>query len=235
MATFTDIQNRVTTAVIDLPAAVNSAVPNLINAAMRKLQSRHNFKVMETLTASLLTTIAVRTLAAVPTNFKEIRGTSYMLRDDGSTRDLIYAANREAILDAFPSNDPNDKGEPQAILDAEPNDANVRNFEVWPFPDGLSDFTGGEYRIVIPYWRFVAALAAGTDTNWFTVNAEDYLVYKATADAFALDWDEEHEAIWLAKSNNEFNDTKMQDKRFRLAGVRTLVPHKDVFAIKLRT
>ncbi len=89
MATFTDIQDRVEAAVIDLPATVLAAIPNLVNAAMRKLQSRHNFKVQETATAATLTTLASHTLVAVPSNFKEIRGTPYMLRNDGSTRDLI--------------------------------------------------------------------------------------------------------------------------------------------------
>src|ERR1700730_7807184 len=45
--TYTELQTRVQTRIIDLPAAVQAEVPQLVNEAMYELQSRHNFKCME--------------------------------------------------------------------------------------------------------------------------------------------------------------------------------------------
>jgi hypothetical protein len=234
MSQFSVLQARVERRVIDLPASVLAEVPILINEAMHFLQQRHNFKVMETETAQTSTTADSHTLLAVPSDYKEARGLPYLVFNDGSTKDLLLAANRAAVLDALTLSDPNDVGEPVVILDAEPNDLGVRNFEVYPFPDGNSQFGDGEYRVVIPYWRYLPDLSAGTDTNWLTENAEEYLVFKATAEAFSVDWDEERSAAWEAKAGVKFNETIAADKRFRLGGVTTLVIHKDVNAPKLR-
>lgn len=246
MPTFQTFQDRVTRRVIDLPAAVTAEVPDLINKALRTLQEFHNFRVMETETAQLTTTVATRPLsAAVPTNFKEFRGRPYLVKNDGGTRDLLLAANRNAVLDAFPLNDPNDKGEPKLVLDPEPiDDAGARTLEVFPFPDGLSDWSGGEYRVVVPYWRYVTALAAGTDENWFTTNAEWYLTFQATAEAFFLDWDEARGQLWAARAGEfapdgravgEFSRVLKQDKLARLGGVRQLSFTLDVFGAQIRS
>lgn len=246
MSTFQTIQDRVTRRVIDLPVAVTAEVPDLINKALRTLQESHNFKVMETETAQLTTTVATRPLsAAVPANFKEFRGLPYLVKNDGSTLDLLLAANRAAALDVFPLNDPNDTGEPKLLLDPEPtDDTGARTWEVFPFPDGLSDFSGGEYRVVVPYWRYVAALNNGADANWFTSNAEWYLTFQATAEAFYLDWDESRGQLWEARAGGfapdgrvvgEFSRVLKQDKLARLGGVRQLAVHLDVFGPQLRS
>jgi hypothetical protein len=236
MATFQTLQDRVTRRVIDLPAAVTTEVPDLVNKAIRRLMDLHNFKVMETETAQLLTTAATRALqTAVPTDLKELRGRPYLVKNDGTTRDLLVAANRQAALDAFPLNDPDDKGEPKLILDPEPSDAGVRTWEVWPFPDGLSDWSGGEYRIVIPYWRYLPVLSGGTDTNWFTENVEWYIVFDAASEAFFLDWDETRGAVMAQKAAGEFDRALKVDKRARLGSVRQLAIHLDVFAPQLRS
>lgn len=246
MPTFQTIQDRVTRRVIDLPAAVTAEVPDLLNKAMRTLQEMHNFKVMETEQKLLTTTVATRPLSAsVPANFKEFRGLPYLVKNDGSTLDLLLAAHRNAVLDVFPLDDVNDTGEPKLLLDPEPvDDKNARTLEVWPFPDGLSDYTGGEYRITVPYWRYVAVLSGGTDENWFTSNAEWYLVFQATAEAFYLDWDEARGQLWEARAGDvapdgravgEFKKVMKQDKLARLGGVRHLSFSLDAFGAQIRS
>lgn len=246
MPTFQTLQDRVLRRVVDAPAAVSAEVPDLLNKAMRTLQELHNFRVMETETAQLLTTVATRPLSAViPANFKSYRARPYLVKDDGQTRDLLLAANRAAALDAFALNDPNEKGEPKLVLDPEPtDDAGARTWEVFPFPDGLSDWSGGEYRVVVPYWRFVTALSGNTDENWFTSNAEWYLVFQATAEAFFLDWDEARGQLWATRAGGfapdgravgEFSRVMKQDKLFKLGQVRTLTFHTDVYAAQLRS
>ncbi len=246
MPTFQTLQDRVLRRVIDAPASVAAEVPDLINKALRTLQELHNFRVMETETAQLTTTVATRPLsAAVPANFKSYRARPYLVKDDGQTLDLMLAANRVAALDAFALNDANEKGEPRLVLDPEPtDDAGARTWEVFPFPDGLSDWAGGEYRVVVPYWRYVAELSGNPDENWFTTNAEWYLVFQATAEAFYLDWDESRGQLWQARAGGfapdgrtvgEFQRVLRQDKLSALGGVRSLTFHTDVYAAQLRS
>ncbi len=236
MATFQNIQDRVERRVIDLPASVVTEVPDLINKALVELQEFHDFKVMETETAALTTTVATRPLsAAVPTAMKGLRGRPYLVMFDGSTRDLVVAPSRSAALDAYTLNDADDKGEPRLILDPEPtDDTGARTWEVYPYPDGLSDWSDGEYRIVIPYWRYVTALNAGADTNWFTTSTEWYLIFKATAEAFYLDWDEARGQLWETRAQGELAKALKRDKMARLGSVRHLSFSLDAFGPQLR-
>ncbi len=234
MGTFVQIQTRVKRRVIDLPASVTAEVPELVNEAIRSLETRHDFKVMETESSTFTTTVAIRSIGAVPSDFKKLRGRPFYVRNDGSIRRLLNPHARMAAERTFTRADANDKGKPALILDAEPDKDGARNFEVYPFPDGSSDYSGGEYRIIVPYWRFLADLSADADTNWFTVNAEEYVIFAATSEAFFLDWDEERAQIWSEKATQKANEIILADKHFRMAGVSTIVPHRDVNAPRLR-
>jgi hypothetical protein len=235
MPTFQTIQDRVTRRVIDLPAAVTAEVADLVNMAMVTLQNQHRFKVMEAKTGQLTTVVTTRPLSsAVPSDFKALRGLPYLVRNDGTTRDLEVAADEAAALDAYSLNDPNDKGEPRLILDPEPDETGARTWQVFPFPDGNADWSGGEYRVVVPYWRFLTPLDGGTDENWFTSNADWWLTFQATAHGFFLDWDEERGAFWEGEASKRLLETVKRDKLERLGSVRSLAVHKDVWAPQLR-
>ena len=234
MATFVEIRTRVQRRLIDAPASVTAEIPDLVKEAHKELQERHNFKAMETETAQLVTTLATRVLAAVPVvDWKEHRGKPYMVRFDGTTKRLILAVNRAAALTAFSLSDANDDGEPQVISLSEPDDDGLHNFEVWPFPDGNSDWSDGNYRIVVPYYRFFTPLSADGDDDWITVNAARWLVEKAASEGFFLDWDEQRGAVWDAKAERSLKRVVNLDKRLRWSGMQTLVPHKDVNDIEL--
>ena len=234
MASFQDIQDRVERRVIDLPSAVTAEIPGLINRAMRRLQDRHDFKVMETETAQLVTTVATHTLATVPSNFKSFRNKPYEVENDGETRRLLLVQDREEVLKLFPLSDTTDTGAPRLILDAEvTNDVGDRSFEVYPFTDSNSDWSNGEYRIVIPYWRYLTELSAGVDTNWFTVHGEDYLVFMSTAEAFYLDWDENRGSMWEQRALVPERDVTKIDKMNRLGAVDVLSINLDVNAARI--
>lgn len=222
MGTFLSIRTRVSTLVIDLPAAVQAAVPALVNAAMRKIQVKHNFKVMEA-EALYTTALSTRILGAVPTDMKEIAQEPFYTEFNypGQFRRITLTANRHGTVGAFGAQD---VGRPMVLLDAIPLVDGSRNYEIYPLPDGLSDYSDGQYRITVPYFRYLPALAADGDTNWFTVYAEEYIVNQATARAFAMDWDEEHLAVWSKLAEEERGEVILQDKRFRLAGVNEFVP-----------
>jgi hypothetical protein len=223
MADFGQIKTRVQRRIIDLPAAVLAEIPDLVLDAVREIQRKHNFKVMETIQAQNTATLT-RVLTTVPSNFKERRGLPYWTPSTGKVRKMGVAVNRQSMLASF---EPASDGPPQFLLQSEPTDTGASNWETWPLPDGNSDYSDGQYRISIPYWRYLPALAADTDTNWFTVNAEMYIILRATAAGFGLDWDKENETLWLALANDKYKEVVQLDKLARLAGIDTLVPHTD--------
>lgn len=233
MPTYLQLQDRVKRRVIDLPAAVTAEVPDLINEAMRELQDDHNFKVMEEETSVVTTTLATRALTTIPTDFKELRLRPYRLDDQlGQMEELGIAPNRNALLRWF---DNEEDGFPQWLLDPDRAAAGTGSFEVWPLPDGNSDYGDGEYRIVIPYWKYLPALSASGDTNWFTTAGPAYrfLIFKATAEAFFLDWDENRGAVWEQKAAAEKAKAIKQDKMLALGGHDTFVPYKGVYEAQL--
>lgn len=235
MATFAEIKTRVERRVIDLPTSVQNEVGTLVNEALRTIQTRHNFKVMEAESGPTVTTEDSHTLLAVPSDFKEYRKKPYVLRDDGDSYPIQVLHSRGTVIRLFGDEANRDEGEPLVLLDAEPSDeAGTRNWEVWPYPDGNSDYSDGEYRVVVPYWKYLAALSADSDTNWFTVNAEEWLVNRATSEAFFLDWDEQRGTVWAERANAEFQKVVMRDKHFRMSGVDTLTLHLDVHAPQVR-
>jgi hypothetical protein len=230
MATFTDIQNRVKTRLIDLPAATLAEVPTLVNQALRELQSRHNFWVMQkNLQAN--TAAITRTLASTPSDFKEFRLEPFYTQSVGKAVPMEFAKSRRQVNGLFENDD---TSEPQYILQSEPtNDAGASNLEVWPLSNSQSDYVSapaGEYRITVPYWRYLPVLSGGTDTNWFTNNVlgEQYLVDKATSLGFFINWDQEKEAEWLALAEKSYGLLVSEDKHLWFSGQDTFVPHQGV-------
>lgn len=229
MGTFLSIRNRVQTRVIDLPTAVLAEVPALVNMAIRRIQVKHNFKVMEAELAAVTNRLAGdsgRFLTAMPGLFKEFRGDPFWIKNDGTVRGLKTAQKRGDVWGPDYM-DNADIGFPLVLVE-ETGFAtdSIPNLDVYPLPDGNSDYGDGEYRIFIPYWTYLTDLVSDGDTNWFTTNAEEWIVAYATSEAFAIDWDEERMAVWAQRAQVFYNDVILQDKRARLAGVTTLVPHR---------
>lgn len=222
MATYQEIQDSVLRRLIDTPTAVSTEVPLLINKALVKIQSLHNFKIMQ-YTQAYTTTVNTRVLGARPTDWKEPRGKPFYVDELGSTYEMAYSPQRIDVQTYWATDD---IGEPEHLLEADPSDvAGTRSFEVWPLPDGNSDYANGEYRISVPYWRYLPALSAGGDTNWFTVNAEEWIIARATEQGFSLDWDEDRAKYWRGEAAKEWKDILLRDKYEWLAGFDTLVPH----------
>lgn len=229
---YSGLQTRVQRLVIDLPSAVQTEVPIVINEVIRELQTDHNFKVMEKLVSAQQTTLSTRNLVAVPANFKEYRGEPYILSDLGSIQRVYTSADRKEVQHIFADDD---TGAPMFLVEAEPtDDLGTRQWEVWPLPDGLSDYANGEYRVYIPYWGYLSTLANNGDQNWFTNNGEEYIIHAAAARCFALDWDAEHEAAMLSKAAIYKKHIMDRDKKMRLSSIGTLVPHKGVYAPMVR-
>jgi hypothetical protein len=240
--TFAALQTLVLANIIDTPTAVQSKVPAFLNQALRDLQDRHNFRVMEALSGPHITAVDTRVLVACPTNFKEHRGDPYELTPSGGHRPLGIAPDRMAVIQEFGSDEAEADADtiigcPQAILRGEPtNEAGASNFEVWPLTDSLSlwaDSDPGEYRVYIPYWKYMAELAADGDSNWFTTNAADWLEWQATSHGFFADWNDESAQVWTTRAGTVMQRIVSADKRFRWSGVKTLYPQPSVLGSRL--
>ena len=228
--TYEEIQDEVLRNLIDTPTAVQEGVPNYVNRAMRTLQGKHNFKVMEK-EADYLTVVGQRELelsgdTVLPTRFKEWRLEPFVVTDDGQWEELVIAPNMTAIRRLFTEDE---EGPPRALFQDEYTDDDAETTQsllaVYPLPDGNSDYDDGEYRISVPYIGYVADLSADADDNWFTNNAAEWLIFQATAEGFFTDWDENRATVWTQRAANKFDEVKMLDKRGRLGGVREMVPH----------
>jgi len=221
MATFLELQTEVRTAIIDLPTAVSNLVPTFVKRAVRSLQTDYNFRVMRAL-GSFVSTEGVRILGARPADWKEARGRPYRLGFNGSTSRVNWASSRAEV---FASIAAQAVGIPRFILEAEETEAGVSNFELYPLADGNSDFGDGEYRIYVPYWKYLADLAADGSTNWFTVNAEEFIIHTASGYGFQYDWDENRMAVWRQTGEAFRRQVIKRDKLAVLSEVETLVPH----------
>ena len=224
MTTYTALQSRVLQIVIDTPTAVTTQVPTLVNEAIRTLQDRHGFKVCEAVTSVMQTTEATRVLAAAPSDWQKIREKPQLIDEQGRVWDLNWSDIREDVERRFGTIAGGTytvgdlDGRPNTILQSEPsNELGGFNFEVFPLPDGLSLYTNGEYRIRIPYWKYLATLLSGGDQNWLTVNCANYIAYQAASDAFMLNWDEQRAGVWALRAKIELDKAILADKKMRMA------------------
>lgn len=234
MATYLDIQTRVASNIIDLPAAVSGQIGALVQSAHALLQQKHDFKCMEAVTSVFTTATQTRVLGAVPADFRKPRGRPVLIQALGTTVPLEWATNRRQVetlfgTDAGGEADPFTlDGTPKALLINE----SATSFEVWPYSDGASQYANGQYRIRVPYWKTLSLVNPG-DTDFLTANGDRYIEFMATSYGFSKDWDETRAAIWAQLAANELKAVVDADKRYRLAFVDTLVPYHDVKQAKL--
>jgi hypothetical protein len=190
---------------------------------------KHDFKVCEAQSSVYSTASVTRVLAATPTDFHKFRGLPQLLNADGSFWELGLSADRAAVEREFGSTAGGEadtavlSGRPRVILQSEPSDElGTTSLEVYPLPDALSLYANGNYRIRIPYWKFLTALSASSDTNWFTLNAEEWIAWEAAAEGFFLNWDEERATLWKQKAKGALVDVVNRDKRLRISGLQTM-------------
>ena len=225
MANHQEIFTRVQSRLIDTPASIQGEITLLINEAMRALQRDHNFKVMEAISGPHSTTVNTRTLTNLPADWKEARSFPFVVHNLGGVTEISWAPNRLQASKQFSTDEDVDIGAPELLLEAEPSDeAGTAAVEVFPFADGFSDYDNGEYRIYIPYYKYLTALVDPADTNWFTVNFPEYLIAKATSEGFMMAWDEERAALWESKANAKLNEAKLLDKKSRIRKI-TAMPY----------
>lgn len=223
MTTFLDIKNRVIARVIDMPPAVTAAVPTLVNQAIRNLQRGYNFRAMET---SAVFITAIGSLIPTPNTiatFKEYRDKGpYLLQYLSKARRYITSSQPDADLAVL--SDINNPGRPEFLINAvDPSNGNT-TFTISPYPNNVSDWPDGNYRIVVPAYSYSANLVNDGDQNWFTNFADDFIELQASSEAFGLDWDYNSMALMAQHADNKKKEIIKADKLNRLASVDTFVP-----------
>lgn len=227
---FGQLKADVASAIIDTPQKVVDKIPVFINQAMKDLVDRHGFKVCETVTSVMSTTTGTRVIAIVPSDLARYRKKPVSLEPiDGRVRELAFTHDRDAAERQFGTADGGEaltesiEGRPELILQSEPNDLGVSNWEVFPLPDGLSLYANGEYRIRVPYYRYLPALVSDSDENWLTNNAHQFIIQQAASYGFFEDHDTANNgAIWAQRAGTELQKIIDADKKLRLSSVRTL-------------
>ena len=229
---FATLKTRVEARIVDITASITTEVGELVNRAIRDAEKKYNYSIMRA-EVEYATTIGDHRLpdtgTSVPADWKESRARPY--RSEGElgalgVRLIEWARSEEDILKIYSPDDPNNIGAPTHVLEA----IDDLTFEVYPFPDGQSQWNDGEYRVILPYWKFLPELSADSDENWFTNNMEEYIFEEATGKGFLLNWDEERAALHLAIAKQQRIEAQNEDKRKRLPRGLTIVPKMDVYA-----
>lgn len=222
MPTFAELKSRVEDYVLDLPSETEALVGEWINKAMREAEERHNFRHMEA-EASFTTVEGQRSLGDKPDDWKEARTAPWLLFNDGDSREIAWAASESDMIRTYAVEDADDEGRPEFVLET------PDGFEVYPFPDGRSDYSDDEYRVKIPYWARTDNLSGDNDTNWWTDEAHWYLTYAAVAEGMIFNREEERAQTYILKAENELQREVRLDKRSRLPRRLTLTRRGDVY------
>jgi hypothetical protein len=177
-----------------------------------------------------VTTEGSHTLGQI-TDAKEVRDLPWLQYGDGGNAEIEWAQSKSQIIRDFSINDANDKGRPAVIFEADA----AGNFEVYPYPDANSLWGDGDYRVHLPYWKYLPDLATDGSSNWFTDNATLYVLYSAVSRAHALNFDEARADKWALRAAQQQGEAVKRDKRSRLTRKFTITPRADVHASKHQT
>lgn len=191
----------------------------------------------------MTTTAGTNVLAAVPSDFLRFqKEPPYVITKDGRQYELgianswVNAAREFGTLAGGEASADLLNGPPRNIaLGAPSSVTNTRNFEIYPLPDSLSLYTtapAGEYRIRVPYIRLLPDLS-GSTSNWFTVNAEEFIAYAACSVGFFFNHDQANGKLWQERAAAEVQDVLARDKNESLSGNTTLHTSFDALGPKV--
>ena len=229
-----ELQTHVENYVLDITPGITSLIPIWLNEAVRKAATRHNFQFMKA-EAAAETSEGERQLLARPARWKERRARPWLLRQDGSVREIEWAPTQSEMIrmygQAAPaegSQNPIDDGRPRYLLEE------LSHITVFPFPDNKADWDDGNYRVYIPYWELPASMESNSDTNYIAQHAPFYLIYSAASSGFFYNRDEERGNMYMQKAEREFRQLRTEDKLAQMIDRPTLVPKPGVFSSRRR-
>lgn len=227
MATFSAIQADVATWLRDLPSDTVTAIPGLINEAIRLAQQSYNFDCMSytetdvTVAGShdLATIVRMKAPKAGPD------GRPRLIAADGTSSFMEWAPTREGLLKRYGTSG---VGEPKYLY-ISAVETNSVDIEVWPLSDGLSDWNDGQYRIEIPTWTYLPDLVSAGATNWFTFNALAYVRFFTLGRASLLNLEEERGMAYMQLAEAEKQMLIAAAKKMQLNQITHIVPNASVW------
>lgn len=226
MPDFSALKTRVKDYLIDVPTKTNALVGDWINLAVREAEERFNFKHMKSIT-TLTTTEGTSNLSnPIIARFKSFKEPAFSILDDefNTMRELGMMVSSSDVFRRFGSDE---TGAPEYIS----FEHNPDRIVVYPIPDGESDYSDGEYRIFIEFWRYSAPLVNNSDTNWFTDNAEWYVTFRAVAEGMLFNRDHGEAEIYFGRANAELLKHVRTNKQTQHRLPRQVVPRTGVYGV----
>lgn len=229
MAQFSALQSRVQTEIIDASTAVTSLIPTWINAAIFWLQAKHNFQVQQaeapfvTSSTPALGNSQTHIIGQIPADWKCKRGLPYYQLFIGEAVQMDWLVEREYVYRKWARADYNQVGPPSDLFIGEAenaafpptggspsNNMTGLNIETYPFPDGSSDWSDGNYRIFVPYYRYLPALVNSTDTSWFTLdgNQAEFVVRFSVYRGFLANEDEQRAMVHFKEAFGNWDGSR---------------------------
>lgn len=181
---------------------LTAIIPDWIVSAQKNLERKYNFKGME---AYATGSISVMTLA-LPANYKEML--KFTLKDAGVVYDPLI---HKSVAEAFSEYPLPDEAEGRPVLFAEDNAQSI--FVLRPTPD--KSYTYEQH-----YYKYLTALSLDADTNWWTNNAYELLLYGALIEGKAYVGDSPDFATWASIYDSILRDLIVSESLGKWAGSR---------------
>lgn len=182
---------------------LTSIIPDFINQAMHRIEREHNFNCMQARITGTLTDDTI----SEPVRFKEVD--ALFLNINGALRRLTKDSYGH-MLSIYPSGS---LAKETPLLFARLT--SVSKFYMRPYPDSA-------YSYEMIYYAYTADSSSDSDTNWWTNNAWEALLYGALLEAMPYVADDTRLAIWLQIYNEKITRIISNDKNEMFSGPQAL-------------
>src|SRR5512139_167304 len=195
MSTYKQLQDRVT-AYLYNRTDLTTIIPTLINQAQRKLE-RENWNCMvDHATASM-----TESRISIPGSY--INGISMQIVDSSTYYDVEHTDLATLRTQYHTSS----TGMPEKYA----TDWGTSEFVFGPAPDKT-------YTLDYYYYKHLAVLSGDSDTNWWTLNAEELLVYGALIESEGYLADDQRITLWKAYYDDAYAKLRKQEKGEQFSG-----------------
>lgn len=209
MAQFSELKDRVQSYLIDVSSDATGQIPAFLRQAQSEIEDRHGFMAMKASIERATVASDGHSFIDLPTGWLRPRDDPFSTDGLGAIRPMGWILERYERNRLYPST--LTVGAPRHLMIGDPN---ISKLEVYPIPDGLAPGTNdGEYIISCPYWSRLSTLSASSDSNWFSTNADHYLIWRAAAIGLAFNWGDDRAGVFAKMANDEMQKLIRTDKK----------------------
>jgi hypothetical protein len=219
--TFDEIVDTVEAILQDLPDETVNRIPSFVQEAQRRIEDSHGFLVMES--SVIFDAVAdTAVLGATPVNWRSKMDDPSVIDGFGKDSLIRWVQQGNEIVENYNHEDPLMIGKPEALLET------AGAIVVYPRPDALNPvgpvYADGLWRVRVPYWAREATLSPSLQQNWFTANADRFLINHAASQGFLMNRDYPEYARWEGEALLEKRRLVNFDKRARLPRQISFIP-----------